>query len=176
MTLFAAEQLDIVHICTPPQTHAPLALEALKAGVSLIEKPSAPSLREMRDARRRARRRPGIPGADGLPAPGTVLPPFDSATPIADGQPRPALVATCETQWYRDDEYFAVPWRGSAGTWRAAAPPSGHGIHQFDLLLSLLGPWRSLSAMAARQVRPTDTEDVSVARSPRSRTAHSPRS
>ena len=39
----------------------------------------------------------------------------------------------------------------------------GHGIHQFDLLLAILGPWSSVSAMAARQTRPTDTEDVSVA-------------
>lgn len=39
----------------------------------------------------------------------------------------------------------------------------GHGIHQFDLMLSVLGPWSTVSAMAARLSRPTDTEDVSVA-------------
>lgn len=39
----------------------------------------------------------------------------------------------------------------------------GHGIHQFDLLLSVLGPWAEVTAMAARQARVTDTEDVSMA-------------
>ena len=45
--LFANEHLDLVHICTPPQTHAPLAIEAMRAGVpSLVEKPTALSLAE----------------------------------------------------------------------------------------------------------------------------------
>jgi predicted dehydrogenase len=39
----------------------------------------------------------------------------------------------------------------------------GHGIHQFDLLFSLLGPWSEVTAVAARQSRPTDTEDISAA-------------
>ena len=39
----------------------------------------------------------------------------------------------------------------------------GHGIHQFDLLLAVLGPWARVSAFAVRQSRPTDTEDVSIA-------------
>jgi predicted dehydrogenase len=39
----------------------------------------------------------------------------------------------------------------------------GHGIHQFDLLFAVLGPWSRVSAFAARQSRPTDTEDVSIA-------------
>lgn len=39
----------------------------------------------------------------------------------------------------------------------------GHGIHQFDLMLSVLGPWSQITALADRQTRPTDTEDVSIA-------------
>ncbi len=40
--MLAAEKLDIVDICTPPQTHAPLAVEALEHGCHvLIEKPMA---------------------------------------------------------------------------------------------------------------------------------------
>ena len=150
-----------MHICTPPQTHVPLALEAMQAGARpLIEKPPALSLREMRTLAD-AVAKTGIP----------VLTVFQHRygpaavrlrALIADGSLGRPLVATCETQWYRDDEYFAVPWRGLWNV-EGGGPTMGHGIHQFDLLLSLLGPWRSLSAMAARQVRPTDTEDVSVA-------------
>ena len=40
--MLSAEKLDIVDICTPPQTHAPLALEALQNGCHvLMEKPMA---------------------------------------------------------------------------------------------------------------------------------------
>ncbi len=39
----------------------------------------------------------------------------------------------------------------------------GHGIHQFDLLLHLLGPWEEVTALAVRQARATSTEDLSAA-------------
>ena len=51
------------------------------------------------------------------------------------------LVAVCETLWFRPDSYFDPEWRG---TWsgEGGGPTLGHGIHQIDLLLHLLGPWR----------------------------------
>ena len=40
--MFRKENLDIVDICTPPQTHAPLAIEAMEEGCHvLLEKPMA---------------------------------------------------------------------------------------------------------------------------------------
>lgn len=39
----------------------------------------------------------------------------------------------------------------------------GHGIHQMDLLLDLLGPWDEVKAMAGRLVHDVRTEDVSTA-------------
>ena len=72
------------------------------------------------------------------------------------------LTAVCHTLWYRPDAYFAVPWRGQ---WEieGGGPTMGHGIHQMDLLLAILGPWREVVAVAARQARPTATEDLSCA-------------
>lgn len=72
------------------------------------------------------------------------------------------LVARCDTLWYRPDDYFDLPWRG---TWDAegGGPTMGHGIHQFDLLLHLLGPWQEVTAIASRQARATSTEDLSAA-------------
>ena len=54
------------------------------------------------------------------------------------------------------------PWRGR---WEAegGGPTMGHGIHQMDLMLSILGPWREVVAVAARRARPTATEDLSAA-------------
>ncbi|SDK90505.1 Predicted dehydrogenase [Glycomyces sambucus] len=159
--LLAAEELDLVHLCTPPKTHAPLAIAAMRAGVPvLVEKPTALSLAEMDELA-------AVQEATGTP----VLTVFQHRYGAAAvrlrrlleagvlGRP---LVAVCETLWYRDDDYFAVPWRG---TWDAegGGPTMGHGIHQYDLLLSVLGPWTEVRAAAGRLSRPTDTEDVSMA-------------
>jgi len=159
--LLRTEELDLVHICTPPGSHTPLALLAQRAGVMpLVEKPTALSLRELDDMIE-AEHETGVP----------VLTVFQHrfgpaarhlAGLVASGRLGRPLVATCETLWYRDDEYFAVPWRGR---WEVegGGPTMGHGIHQFDLLLAILGPWSTVSAFAGRQSRPTDTEDVSIA-------------
>lgn len=159
--LFASEALDLVHICTPPQTHAPLAILAAHSGVrALVEKPTALSLKEF-DAIAVASRSANVP----------VLTVFQHRFGAAavrlrelvrDGRLGRALLATCETLWHRDASYFDAPWRGR---WEieGGGPTMGHGIHQFDLLLSILGPWARLSAFAGRQSLPTDTEDVSLA-------------
>ncbi|WP_346433961.1 Gfo/Idh/MocA family oxidoreductase [Nonomuraea composti] len=42
-------------------------------------------------------------------------------------------------------------------------PTVGHGIHQMDLLLNLLGDWHEVHAVAATLGRRTETEDVSFA-------------
>jgi predicted dehydrogenase len=159
--LLAAETLDLVHVCTPPKTHVPIARAAMQAGVvPLIEKPPALTLLEM-DALAETSALTGVPAL-------TVFQHrFGSAAVklrrlLHDGTLGRPLVATCETLWFRDDAYFDVPWRG---TWEVegGGPTLGHGIHQFDLLLSVLGDWDEVTAIAARQSRPTNTEDVSLA-------------
>ena len=159
--LLAAEQLDLVHICTPPQTHVPLAIAAMRAGVvALVEKPTALSLAEADELA-------AVSAETGIPVLTVYQHRFGPAAQrllrlFEDGTLGRAMVATCETQWYRGPEYFDLPWRGR---WHVegGGPTMGHGIHQFDLLLAVLGPWSRLSAFAARQKLPTDTEDVSVA-------------
>jgi len=158
--LFANENLDLVHICTPPQTHTPLAVQAMRAGVpSLVEKPTALSLGEIDELA-------AVQAETGVPVLTVFQHRFGAAARhlkvLADagalGRP---LVATCETLWFRPDEYFDVPWRGRWDV-EGGGPTMGHGIHQFDLLLAIFGPWAEVSAFAARQLRPTDTEDVSL--------------
>ncbi|WP_045746643.1 Gfo/Idh/MocA family protein [Actinoplanes rectilineatus] len=160
-TLLAAGDVDLVHVCTPPSTHAALALQCLEAGVTVVlEKPPTLSLAEL-DILIEASARTGAHVATVFQqrfGPGT--PRLRSLAAAGDlGAP---LLATCHTHWYRDDAYYAVPWRGRWET-EGGGPTMGHGIHQFDLLLSILGPWEQVVAVAARQSRPTDTEDVSLA-------------
>jgi predicted dehydrogenase len=159
--LLAAGDTDIVHLCTPPAWHAPLALQCLRAGVHvLVEKPPTLSLDEL-DALAEASRATGAHLA-------TVFQHRFGAgavrlrTMAAAGDLGAPMLATCETRWYRDDAYYAVPWRGRWET-EGGGPTMGHGIHQLDLLLSVLGPWEQVTAVAARRARAVQTEDVSMA-------------
>lgn len=159
--LLAGEDLGLVHICTPPKTHVPLAVLALDAGVpALIEKPTALSLAEM-DVLVAASERTGIPAVTVFQHRyGTAA--RRLALLAREGTLGRALVATCETLWHRTPAYFDLPWRGRWGV-EGGGPTMGHGIHQYDLMLSVLGPWSRLTAFAARQSLPTDTEDVAMA-------------
>lgn len=159
--LLAAEDPDLVSVTTPPGSHAEIAIEVLAAGKSvLLEKPPVLSLAEM-DAVAAAERA----------STGSVLVVFQhrhgsGALRAADLLGRGALgrplVAVCETLWFRPVSYFDPEWRG---TWvgEGGGPTLGHGIHQIDLLLHLLGPWRTISATAVRLDRPVEFEDVSLA-------------
>ena len=159
--LLAAERPDVVLVCTPPVAHREQTLAAFAAGAHVIvEKPAALSLDELDDMtaaaeaadRRLAvvfQQRTGTAAAHvrGLLQSGAL------------GRP---LVAVCQTLWYRDEAYFAVPWRGK---WESEGGGTtlGHGIHQLDLLAYLLGDWSSVQGRLWRVDRETQTEDVSTA-------------
>jgi predicted dehydrogenase len=159
---------DLVHLCTPPATHYPLALGCLRAGVSvLVEKPPTISLREF-DGLAAAQGAANGSSGGGAPWFATVFQHrFGSgqrrlkalAASGALGRP---LVAICHTTWFRDQAYFDVPWRGRWDT-EGGGPTMGHGIHQMDMLLDVLGDWTEVSALARTQARTMPTEDVSLA-------------
>jgi len=157
------EQPDLVDLATPPGLHAPQARACLARGLTVwCEKPPALSLAEL----------DGIAAAEqaGGGRFATVFQHrFGSGAQtlrglVAAGDPRfgEPMTAVCHTLWYRPDDYFAVPWRGSFEV-EGGGPTMGHGIHQIDLLLSILGGWQQVVAVAARRARPTATEDLSVA-------------
>lgn len=153
---------DLVLVCTPPSSHAELALGCLRAGVSvLVEKPPTISLREFDE----------LAGADGGLDPPWFATVFQHR--FGSGQRRlkalaasgvlgRPLVAICHTTWYRDQAYFDVPWRGRWDT-EGGGPTMGHGIHQMDMLLDVLGEWAEVSAVAGTLARDMPTEDVSLA-------------
>jgi len=159
--LLAAGGVDLVQLCTPPSSHVPLAAECLAADVDVfVEKPPTLSLDEL-DTLLEAEQ------ASSAKVVCVFQHRFGSGAVrlrqlLADGVLGRPLVALCNTVWFRDDAYFAVPWRGTFEV-EGGGPTMGHGIHQYDLLLSVLGPWQKVTALAARQARPTQTEDVSMA-------------
>jgi predicted dehydrogenase len=164
--LLAGARPDLVHVCTPPSTHHAIALACLSAGASvLVEKPPAISVRELDEIA-------AAQGPDGGPPWFATV--FQHrfggghrrlaalARPGADGPLGRPLLAVCHTTWFRDQAYFDVPWRGRWET-EGGGPTMGHGIHQMDMLLDILGDWTQVSAVAATLARRMRTEDVSLA-------------
>jgi predicted dehydrogenase len=154
-------QPDLVSVATPPGNHTEVAAELLESGCSvLLEKPPATTLADM-----------DVLAAAEKVSSGSVYVVFQHRHGSgarrahqlmrsgALGTPR---VAVCETLWYRPDSYFLPEWRGNwAG--EGGGPTLGHGIHQIDLLLHLMGAWETIDARAARIARPVEFEDVSLA-------------
>lgn len=159
--LIAAGGIDVLHVCTPPGVHAEQAIAAFDAGVHVVcEKPAALSLDELdamtaaadRNDRRLAvvfQQRTGTAAAH-------------VRRLLVEGALGRPLVATCQTLWYRDPAYFAVPWRGKWAT-EGGGPTLGLGIHQIDLLAWLLGDWTSVQGQLWRLGRDIEEEDVSTA-------------
>ncbi|MFE0800337.1 Gfo/Idh/MocA family protein [Streptomyces sp. NPDC058812] len=152
---------DLVLIGTPPSLHREQTVAALKAGAwVLCEKPLCLSLAEYDDIA-------AAEEASGAYASVVFQHRHGSGAAhardlIASGELGAPLVAHCQTTWHRDAAYYAVPWRGRWST-EGGGPTMGHGIHQYDLLLHLLGPWAEVRAMATRLVHDTESEDVSTA-------------
>ena len=159
--LLDAEHPDVVIVCTPPSVHRDEVLAAFAAGAHVIlEKPAALSLGELDDMRAAARAAHRELAIVFQQRTGTAA--AHVRRLLASGALGRPLLAQCQTLWYRDAAYFAVPWRGS---WESEGGGTtlGHGIHQIDLLVFLLGDWRSVRAQLWRLDRDTQTEDASTA-------------
>lgn len=159
--MLTEQRPDLVTICTPPAFHREQTVASLNAGAWVFcEKPPCPSLADF-DTIEAAE-------GDGGPYAAIVFQHrFGSGAEhvrhlMAEQAMGRPLVAHCQTTWYRDTAYFAVPWRGRWDT-EGGGPTMGHGIHQMDLLLDLMGPWSEVRAMAGRLVHDVEAEDVSTA-------------
>lgn len=159
--LLEAERPDLVDLCTPPTVHHEQAVACLDRGLHVLcEKPPALSLAQL----------DSIAAAEALSAGRFITVSqhrFGSGAQslrrlVGDPRLGAPMTAVCHTLWYRPDEYFAVPWRGKWET-EGGGPTLGHGIHQMDLMLSVLGDWQKVVAVAVRRARPSQTEDLSCA-------------
>jgi predicted dehydrogenase len=159
--MLATEHPDLVVVATPPIAHRDAVIASLDAGASVwCEKPPTLSLAEYDEIA--AHEREGGPYVSYV-----FQHRFGSAAQQLRGQVRDgdlgrALVGVCNTLWFRGHDYYAVPWRGNWDT-EGGGPTMGHGIHQMDLLLSLLGDWTEVTAVMATLDRDVETEDVSFA-------------
>ena len=113
--LLSSAEVDMIDLCTPPNTHRGLIEQALAAGKHVVcEKPLVGSLLDV-DAVAAALR-----GSTGQLFPifqyrfGNGLQRLKHLQ--AKGLARHALITTMETHWRRDSDYYAIPWRGKWAT------------------------------------------------------------
>ena len=155
--LCGRDDLDVIDICTPPDLHVVHILQVLAAGKHAVcEKPLSASLADMdrlADAEQRSGRR--------------VMPIFNYRFGagmqklrylIEQGIAGRPYLGTVEVAWRRRAAYYDVPWRGRWQT-ELGGCMTGHAIHFLDLLMTVLGPVRSVFARTATLVNPIETED-----------------
>src|SRR5438270_1136208 len=155
------EHPHLVQIATPPNTHYDLIIRSLESGAwVLCEKPLCTSLAELDHILT-------VEQQTGTYCSSVFQWRFGSGSQHlkhliqtqAFGRP---LVGICQTTWFRNHAYYQVPWRGKWST-EGGGPTMGHGIHQMDLMLSLMGDWTEVRAATATLARDVETEDVSMA-------------
>lgn len=160
-TMLGEVRPDLVIVATPPAQHTWMSRAAMEAGAwVLCEKPLCGSLAEL-DQIQETERRTGCYTAC------VFQMRFASSNAhlkalAAAGKLGKSLVGVCNTLWYRDAAYYAVPWRGRWET-ELGGPTMGHGIHAMDHFLDLMGDWDEVRAMAGTLDRAIEVEDVSMA-------------
>jgi predicted dehydrogenase len=159
--LLVRQRPELVHVCTPPSTHASLAIHCLRGGAWVFcEKPPTVSLAELdavADAEDETGRYCSFVAQMRFGSGARHLRRLIDNSSL--GRP---LLAIAHTTWFRDAAYYAVPWRGRWES-EAGGPTIGHGIHTVDLMLWLFGDWREVRAKIGRVDREIETEDVSLA-------------
>jgi predicted dehydrogenase len=154
------DDVDLVDICTPSGLHYAQTLAALRAGKHVVcEKPVAGSLEEV-DALIEAER------ASGRRCSPIFQYRFGNGFQKLLHLRRKGVLgrtylATVETHWKRLPAYYTVPWRGR---WRTELGGClvTHAIHAHDMLVTALGPIRSVFARTTTRVNPIETEDCAV--------------
>lgn len=156
-TLLKMDELDVIDICTPSYLHYDQILAALQAGKQVIcEKPLVGSLKEVDT----------IAAAEKLSGK-CLMPIFQYRFGHGvqklrylkeSGVTGKAYLSTVETAWRRRADYYATPWRGKWSTEMGGTLVT-HAIHEHDLLVSVLGPVRSVFARTATRIHPIEVED-----------------
>jgi predicted dehydrogenase len=158
--LLASNDIDIVDLCTPPNTHCSLIEQSLAAGKHVIcEKPLVGSLAEA-----------DVVDAAQKNAKGTLFPIFQYRFGNglqrlkhlqAKGLARHPLITTMETHWRRDSDYYEVQWRGKWATEMGGVCLT-QACHAHDILSYVHGPVKTVFAKLATRVNDIEGEDCAA--------------
>jgi UDP-N-acetyl-2-amino-2-deoxyglucuronate dehydrogenase len=160
--LLRVPSVDIVCVCVPSGLHAQYAVQCANAGKHImLEKPMAITLPQADEI---------IDACEKNNVKLTVISQF-RFTPAAvslkqavdAGLLGKLLLGDLSMKFHRSQEYYdRSGWRG---TWKmdGGGALMNQGVHGIDLLQSILGPVKSVSAHARTLVRNIETEDTAVA-------------
>jgi predicted dehydrogenase len=157
----ARDDVEVVHICTPPGLHLEQCRAALDAGKHVVcEKPLVGSLADIDRL---------IAAADA--APGHLMPVFQyrfgnglqQVKALVDaGVAGTAYTSTVEVAWRRRADYYAAPWRGRWATELGGVLLS-QAIHALDMLTFIAGPPARVFCRATTRVNDIEVEDCVAA-------------
>ena len=131
------EDIDLVSICTPPYTHASIAIDFLKNNKHVIvEKPMASSLEEcdaMLEAAKTHNKVLSVIAQNRFKNPVYRLKHILESNKLGR-----VLHAQVDSLWWRGYAYYDLWWRGS---WEkeGGGPTLNHAVHHIDMLCWMIG-------------------------------------
>ena len=140
-TMLDVEKPDVVHICTPHYLHVPMAIEAVKRGISFFsEKPPAISMEqfeELSSALHQANSSHAVHSGFCFQNRynGTIK---TTDELLATGKLGKVTGARAFVTWRRDENYYKSDWKGKLAT-EGGGALINQSIHTLDLLLRYLG-------------------------------------
>jgi len=159
--LLHRDDVDVVHVCTPPVLHLEQCLAALVAGKGVVcEKPLVASLADVDQ----------LAEAEAAAA-GRLMPVFQyrfgnglqQVKALVDaGVAGPAYTSSVEVAWRRRPEYYAAPWRGRWATELGGVLLS-QAVHALDMLSYVAGPARRVFCRTTTRVNDIEVEDCAAA-------------
>ncbi len=156
------EDIDLVSVCTPPYTHAPIAVDFLNAGKHVIvEKPMASSLEECDQMNEAAERSGSILS---VIAQNRFKTPMMKLKSVLDRDLIGKIVhAQVDSFWWRGHCYYDLWWRG---TWEkeGGGCTLNHAVHHIDALLWMMGKPKELQSFMTNVSHDNaEVEDLSIA-------------
>ncbi|MBO0995373.1 Gfo/Idh/MocA family protein [Bacillus sp. SD088] len=154
--------IDLVSVCTPPYTHAEIAIDFLQAGKHvLVEKPMASSLEECDAMNQAAHKHQRILS---VVAQNRFTTPMMKLKKVLDTKLMGPIVHTqVDSYWWRGHSYYDLWWRG---TWEkeGGGCTLNHAVHHIDLFQWMNGMPAEITAITSNTSHDNaEVEDISIA-------------
>lgn len=154
--------IDLVSVCTPPYTHAEIAIKLLHSNKHvLVEKPMASSLEEC-DAMNTVAKKTG--NILSIVSQNRFLSPMMKLKAILDSKLMGPIVHTqVDSYWWRGFSYYDLWWRG---TWEkeGGGPTLNHAVHHIDIFQWMNGMPKEITAIMSNAAHENaEVEDISIA-------------
>lgn len=159
--LLGRDDVDLVSICTPPYTHAEIAIDFLKDDKHVIlEKPMASSLEECDAILEVAK---NSKGTFSVIAQNRFRTPIMNLKKTLDtGLIGRVLHAQVDSLWWRGHCYYDLWWRG---TWEkeGGGCTLNHAVHHIDMLIWMMGLPEEVTAVLSNAAHDNaEIEDISI--------------